>query len=258
MKKLLLVFSVMIFIIANVGLSQDIINETGKDGKFIVRDNEQQEALVIEDGNVGITGELSVEQMSEGNSSSPNVVWDPEDKKFKIVERIFSELSPLSEPLETKSWHSISYDQVDDDGNIINTSVQGTAAAWNVFTTDYGQINLGPANSYYCHIYTGQTRFLFNKPLTFVDAKFGSQNNQNFQIQTGGINRITVDGTNGNVGIGITNPGFDLDVSGDAKFSGRIGLGGQDPGSGWDIIAGGGGGIYTASLPKRFAQLCYA
>ncbi len=88
MRKMLIIFSVMIFIIANVGMSQDIINEMGKDGKFIVRDAEQQEPLVIEDGNVGITGELSVEQMNEGSVSNPYVVWDPEDKKFKTGEPI--------------------------------------------------------------------------------------------------------------------------------------------------------------------------
>ena len=62
MKRLTLI-SVSIFLLTNIIYSQDIINETGKDGKFIVRDAEQQEALVIEDGNVGITGELKIETM---------------------------------------------------------------------------------------------------------------------------------------------------------------------------------------------------
>ena len=46
MKKVLfLVLS--IFILTNLVYPQDIINETGRDGKFIVRDAEQQEALII-------------------------------------------------------------------------------------------------------------------------------------------------------------------------------------------------------------------
>ena len=53
MKRLTL-FSVSILLLSNILYSQDIINETGKDGKFIVRDAEQNEALVIEDGNVYI------------------------------------------------------------------------------------------------------------------------------------------------------------------------------------------------------------
>ena len=38
--------------------------------------------------------------MTEGNSSDPMVVWDPEDKNFKVVTRVFSKLSALSKPLE--------------------------------------------------------------------------------------------------------------------------------------------------------------
>ena len=74
MKRIILIFSVVIFIIANVGLSQDIINETGKDGKFIVRDAEQKEALIIEDGNVGIKGELKIDTMTEGKGTDDMVV----------------------------------------------------------------------------------------------------------------------------------------------------------------------------------------
>ncbi len=90
MKRIVLIFSAMIFIIVNVGLSQDIINETGKDGKFIVRDNDQQEALVIEDGNVGIKGTLSVDSLSEGSVEDKFVVWSSSDKEFKAIRNVFS------------------------------------------------------------------------------------------------------------------------------------------------------------------------
>jgi len=140
MKRLTLI-SVSIILLTNLIYSQDIVNETGKDGKFIVRDAAQQEAMVIEDGNVGITGELSVEQMNEGNVSNPYVVWDPTDKKFKTAARIFSNISPISKPLVDRTWHNLAYDKVDEAGNLLN--VQGTAVTWNQFNTDFGWIKLG-------------------------------------------------------------------------------------------------------------------
>ena len=56
--------------------------------------------------------------MPEGNNSNPHVVWDPEDKKFETMARVFSLASPLSELLETRSWHSIGYGEVDEDGSL--------------------------------------------------------------------------------------------------------------------------------------------
>ena len=100
MKRLTLI-SMLIFILTNVAFSQDIINETGKDGKFIVRDAEQNEVLIIEDGNVGITGELKIDNMTEGKTSDEMVVWDRESKRLKVMPQVFSKRSPLSKPLDT-------------------------------------------------------------------------------------------------------------------------------------------------------------
>lgn len=215
MKKLTLI-SITLFLLTNIIYSQDIINETGKDGKFIVRDNEQKEALIIEDGNVAITGELSVKSMPEGSSSSPYVVWDTEDKKFKTVARVFSKLSPLSEPLDTRSWHSIGYDGLAEDNiTTINANVEGTAAAWNQFDTDYGYIKLGPANQWWAHLYTDMPAFIFNKPFYSLDGSFGSYTGTNFTIKTWGTTRMTILESNGNVGIGTESPTASLQVNGD-------------------------------------------
>ena len=219
MKKMLIIFSVVIFIIANVGIAQDIINETGKDGKFIVRDNEQKEVLIIEDGNVAITGELSVESMPEGSSSSPYVVWDTEDKKFKTVARVFSKLSPLSEPLDTRSWHSIGYGEVDEDGNEISASVLGTAATtWNTFITDYGYIKLGPANTKGGHIYTDMSKFIFNKKVFVTTGEFGAHASADLIFKTGAKTRLIFKNSTGNVGIGTTNPATNLHIAGDMRL----------------------------------------
>lgn len=99
MKKLTYI-TISIFITTNLIYSQDIINETGKDGKFIVRDAEQNEALVIENGNVNIIGELKVETMTEGKNTDDIVVWDKVTKSLKVVPRVFSMRSPLSTPLD--------------------------------------------------------------------------------------------------------------------------------------------------------------
>jgi len=222
MKKILIVFSVMVFVIANVGLSQDIINETGKNGKFIVRDAEQNEAMIIEDGNVGIAGELSVEKMTEGSSSNPYVVWDPEDKKFKTAARVFSKVSPLSEPLDTKSWHSTGYGELDDDG--IRASVLGTAAAWNRFTTDYGYIQLGPANATAAHIYTDAThdKFVFNKPVFTMTGEFSAMGTADLFFRTGTTPRMTMKNSTGFMGVGTTSPTEHLHVKGDGVQRMRV------------------------------------
>ena len=133
MKRIVIIFSVMMFIITNVGIAQDIINETGKDGKFIVRDAEQQEALVIEDGNVEVTGALKIATMPEGSEVDGMVVWDRNDKSLKVVPRIFSQLSALSKPLTlnnegdqrvVRAISSDEYGYVDG----INPSVMGVQA----------------------------------------------------------------------------------------------------------------------------------
>lgn len=204
----------MIFIIANVGLSQDIINETGKDGKFIVRDAEQKEQLRVEDGNVAITGELKIETMTEGTDTDAMVVWDRVDKSLKVVPRVFSKVSPLSVPLNTGIGHSIGYDGLAEDNMTpIKANVQALAVvAWNTFTTDYGYIKLGPANQYdWANIYTNKGRFLFNRDL-FTFGSFGSYYYRNLYFKTGHDIRLTVLYDNGNVGIGTTTPLGMLDI----------------------------------------------
>jgi len=221
MKRLTLI-SISMFVLINMVFAQDIINETGKDGKFIVRDAEQQEAMIIEDGNVGITGELKVETMTEGKTTDEMVVWDKDDKSLKVVPRVFSRISPLSEPLETKSWHSLGYGTIDEFGNEISASVEATAVTWNQFDTDFGWIKLGPADANFAHIYTDRSRFMFNKPVTFYTGEFGTSVGNDLQLQAGGVTRLIFKASNGNVGIGTLTPLSKLSVGGDGLSSATI------------------------------------
>jgi hypothetical protein len=219
MKRLTLI-SISIFLLTNIIYGQDIINETGKDGKFIVRDAEQKEQLRVEDGSVEITGELKIETMPEGKNTDDMVVWDRNDKSLKVVPRIFSKVSPLSEPLNTRSWHSIGYDQVDDEGNEISASVQGSAVTWNQFNTDYGYIKLGPANIKGAHIYTDMSKFIFNKKVFVTSGEFGAHASADLIFKTGGKTRLIMKNNTGDVGIGTTNPLSKLSVGGDgASFT---------------------------------------
>ncbi len=251
MKHSKTISSIVLLMICNILYGQDIINDIGSDGKFIVRDAAQDTALIIKKGSVEILGELSVEQMSEGNSSNPYVVWDPTDKKFKTVNRIFSKVSPLSEQLETGIGHSIIRgNPLDEDGNEISANVQGIAEVlWNQFDTDYGYIKLGPASPYAAHIYSEQ-KFIFNKEIRSLVGKIGSHTTDLY-LATKGTTRMTIDKDNGNVGIGTVSPDEKLHIAGNMRLDGTFededgdaGTNGQilsatNTGTNW-IAAGGG------------------
>ena len=239
MKKIILIFSAMLFIIVNVGLSQDIINETGRDGKFIVRDIEQKEVMVIDNGNVGIMGDLSVEQMSAGSDSNPYVVWDPDDKKFKTVARVFSKVSPLSKSISSNSWHSFGYSAVDEDGNELSAS--DNILTWNQFNTNHGYIKLGPANEAAGHIYTDMPIFLFNKPVYSKDGSFSALKTNNLNLQTDGTTQVTILASNGNVGIGTDNPDEMLHIAGNMRLDGEFEDKDGDIGAPGEILSSTGG-----------------
>ena len=232
MKRLTLIG--ISILLTNIVFTQDIINETGKNGKFIVRNAKEKEALIVEDGNVNISGELKIETMAEGKNSDEMVVWNKEDKSLKVVPRVFSKVSPLSEKLNTGIGHSIIRGYpLAEDGNEIKSGPQGKAAAsagvsWNQFNTDYGYIKLGPGNQWGAHIYTDMPYFFFNASIRLLSGGIGTYNSD-LLLKTGNRTRIFIDQDTGNVGIGTLTPDADrkLHVKGNAKITGDLLTGGK-------------------------------
>lgn len=103
MKRLALI-SVSIVLLTNLIYSQDIINETGTDGKFIVRDNQQKEALIIEDGNIDITGTISIDSLAAGSTEDKVVVWSEEDKQFKALYNMIPKTTIDASIMAADSW----------------------------------------------------------------------------------------------------------------------------------------------------------
>lgn len=80
-------------------------------------------------------------------------------------------------------------------------------------TTNFGVLQIGPQNTAWSHFYTDRPRYYFNKGITVDEGLIGSYD-EDLQLQTSGITRITVLNSNGFTGIGTTTPGQMLDVNG--------------------------------------------
>ncbi|MFZ4402431.1 MAG: hypothetical protein ACOYO1_20560, partial [Bacteroidales bacterium] len=72
--------------------------------------------------------------------------------------------------------------------------------------TNYGEMQLGPQNQYYTHIYTNLPKFYINKPIFLENGELSSYSSSNLNLQTAGTTRMTILNNNGNVGIGTNNP----------------------------------------------------
>jgi hypothetical protein len=96
----------------------------------------------------------------------------------------------------------------------VNGSVRGnqTGGALRI-STDFGYVNLGPTNASWAHFTTDRNKFYFNKEIRVNSGQIGSYD-ENLQLRTEGTTRVTILNSNGNVGIGTTNPQTELAVNG--------------------------------------------
>ena len=228
MKRIALL-SVSIFILTNLIYSQDIINETGKDGKFIVRDSEEQEALIVDEGNVTITGALKVETLEEGAAADKVVVWSEEDKQFKALYNLIPRSTINASTMAADSWTESGSDVYRASGNvgigiatpIYPLTVYRSGANASVVTQRDGgainYINAAATHGTFGTVNNFPTRISQNAQIKiFLDKDnnglyFGSNGN----ITAAGDPDIDmmID-TDGNVGIGTTNPSVRLHLVG--------------------------------------------
>lgn len=95
--------------------------------------------------------------------------------------------------------------------------------------TNYGNIQFGPFDSSWAHIYSDRANFLFNKSLYTATGAFSSGTNSNLMLQTGGTTRLMVSRSNGNIGIGIDTPQVKLHINNDGAILAQGAYG-----SGWN------------------------
>ena len=96
----------------------------------------------------------------------------------------------------------------------VNGNIRGNQSGGAVrIKTDHGNIDIGPQNQYWAHIYTDMNRFLFNKDVYSIEG-FSSYSNSDLVLKTNGTERLRILHAGGNVGIGTTTPAYKLDVSG--------------------------------------------
>ncbi len=225
MNNLIKIFiGIGVFTLSSVSAQDNIINEVAAGGKFIVRDTEQNEAVVIEGNSVKIKGSLQLDVLPKGKIDNSIVVWDPVDRLLKLQDKSMS--IDLEKGIDNESWHTLGYDEPEDEENDthnanINASVKGSASVtWNQFNTDYGYIKLGPANVWAAHIYTDRSRFVFNRQIFVRGGIFSASQGSDLVLKTYTTPRLKILESNGNVGIGTETPGAKLEVAGQVKITG--------------------------------------
>jgi hypothetical protein len=110
---------------------------------------------------------------------------------------------------------------------IISNNSYGQSAKgpnqWNQFSTSYGYIKMGPSNFNWAEIYTNIDKFLFNKDIyTLNGFGFSSYTNSPLLFKTGGITKMTILNSSGNVGIGTLDPTERFEVEGNSIFNGSL------------------------------------
>jgi hypothetical protein len=97
-------------------------------------------------------------------------------------------------------------------------NVRGSVNGALRINTGNGYVDVGPQNTGWSHFNTDRSRFYFNTGITVDTGNIGSYD-EDLNLQTAGTTRMTILNSNGNVGIGTTNPQEKLEITGNLKFS---------------------------------------
>jgi hypothetical protein len=120
----------------------------------------------------------------------------------------------------------------------VKGSVRGNQSGALRVDTGNGYVDVGPKNTSWSHFYTDREKYYFNKEIRVDSGQIGSYN-ENLQLRTAGITRVTIRRDTGRVGIGTTTPNEQLVVTNQAVFGGDI----TSPGSEPITVTGGGAGV---------------
>jgi hypothetical protein len=93
--------------------------------------------------------------------------------------------------------------------------------SWHKFNTPNGYIHLGPINGSGAHIYTGLSRFFFNKRVELINGELSAYQALPLKFLTNAAVRMQING-DGNVGIGTTSPNAKLHVYGETRLNGNV------------------------------------
>lgn len=93
----------------------------------------------------------------------------------------------------------------------------GATGQWKVQTPS-GYVSIGPNNTSWAHFYTDRSNgYYFDKRIVADTGIFGSYNEDLTLQAPYNTTRMTINSSTGNVGINTTNPGYHLDVDGEAR-----------------------------------------
>ncbi len=131
----------------------------------------------------------------------------------------------------------------------INGSVRGNIGAGVLrVQSDHGYLDIGARNADWGHIYTDRPKIVFNKDVYTTTNAFSSYNDD-LVLKTKGTERLRIDHTHGNVGIGTTSPSHKMTIaSSTSSLSAQMNIHNPDnaagsvagirfnTGSGWDVM----------------------
>lgn len=109
-----------------------------------------------------------------------------------------------------------------DNSSIVCESRSLRSTTYNLLRTNYGYVQVGPANSSFAHFNTDRPKFYFNKDIYVRTGGFNAYKDKNLYLKTNGTTRLVINHFNGNTGIGVSSPQKKLDVGGDVKIKDNL------------------------------------